>query len=103
MKKKKIVKVDLFKFLRGVFILFVFIFVISFFIGKKIYSHDEVKNKDIYITKDETLWSVASYEQENNEFYKDKSIDYVMNDIKELNNMDLSMIYEGQTLKVNTY
>lgn len=103
MRKKKIIKVDLFKFVRSVFIIFGAILIISLFIGKVIYSHNEIKHKEILISKNQTLWSIALYQQEHNEYYKDKSIAYIINDIKNLNNMNVSILYEGQTLKVNTY
>ncbi len=103
MKKKKVIRVDLFKFIRSVFILLGIMLVILLYIGKVIYSHEEIENKEIIVTENETLWSIASYEQKHNDFYKDKSISYIMDDIKEGNNMNMSMIYEGQILKIKTY
>ncbi|MBR3152911.1 MAG: LysM peptidoglycan-binding domain-containing protein [Clostridia bacterium] len=103
MKKKKVVKIDVFKFIRSVVILFVFMLVISLFIGKVVYSHDDISVKGVYVKENDTLWSIATKEQENNEFYKGKSVYYVMDDIKEINNLDSCDLYEGQVLSVNTY
>lgn len=103
MKKRKIVKVDLVKFLRSIFLLLVIFFIISLFIGKVIYSHGETKKVEFCVSKNETLWEIAEYQQENNDYYKNKNIPFIMNDIMKLNNMELSMVYEGQVLMINTY
>lgn len=82
---------------RGI-ILIIFILIIIF--AKSSYSKEEIDYiiKNVY--EGDTLWSIASLEQENNAYYEGKDIRYVINDIKYINNLKISSLYEGMKLKI---
>jgi len=87
------------KFVTAISILiFVAIFIIL--LTTKTFSHGEHDIKTIYISNGDTLWTIASAEQEDNKYYENKSIKEIINDIKYVNNLDSSYIYEGQKLEI---
>lgn len=82
---------------RGI-ILIIFILIIIF--AKSSYSKEEIDYTIKSVYEGDTLWSIASLEKENNTYYKDKDIRYVINDIKYINNLKNSSLYEGMQLKI---
>ena len=82
---------------RGI-ILIIFILIIIF--AKSSYSKEEIDYTIKRVYEGDTLWSIASLEKENNTYYKDKDIRYVINDIKYINNLKNSSLYEGMQLKI---
>ncbi len=58
--------------------------------------------KTVTVNYGDTLWSIAKYEQEKNNYYKNDDIRKIISDIKEINNMKSSNLTEGQTLKIPT-
>ncbi|MBQ8042562.1 MAG: LysM peptidoglycan-binding domain-containing protein [Clostridia bacterium] len=54
--------------------------------------------KTIYISKHETLWSIAEEYKRPNQDIRE----YIY-EIKKLNNMDTSVLYEGQELTIIVY
>lgn len=85
------------KIKRGI-ILIIFILIIIF--AKSCYSKEETDYKIKNVYEGDTLWSIASLEQENNAYYEGKDIRYVINDIKYINNLKNSSLYEGMQLKI---
>lgn len=82
-----------FKFIRSIAILIFLL--IAFFNISVAKSNEEAEIISYTVSKGETLWSIA-------EEYKTKNEDprqYIY-DIKKLNNMDNSNIYEGQILQI---
>lgn len=63
--------------------------------SSKAYSKGEVKEKTIFVSNGDTLWNIASQEQETNNYYSDKDIRDIVYDIRKLNNLDNS-----ETLKI---
>ncbi len=79
-------------------ILVVFIIIIVF--AKASYSKQEISYKVKSVDNGETLWSIAKNEQKLNKYYEGKDIRYVINDIKYINNLKESSLYEGMELKI---
>lgn len=81
------------KFMRSVSILiFILIALFNISIAK---SNEKTEITSYTVGKDETFWSIAEeYKAENED-----SRQYIYN-IKKLNNMNTSNIYEGQILKI---
>ena len=75
---------------------------LSLYLTNTAYSTAEIEKKDIYISSGDTLWSIASYESENNIYYKGKDIRDIIYEIKELNNLDNNADLQiGQKIVVN--
>lgn len=64
------------------------------------YSHSDQRYKTIYTEEGDTLWNIANIEKENNSHYKNKDIRYIVNDIKQTNNLQISDLKVGQKLLV---
>ena len=65
------------------------------------FSKGEIKTKTIYVSSGDTLWTIATEEQENNLYYKDKDIRDIIYEIKKLNNLDNnSNLIVGQKLVI---
>lgn len=86
------------KFKRAIFIV-VFLTILGIILlSNQTLSHGEFKTKTISICSGETLWSIAEREIEENNFYENKSIREVIYNIKNLNNLENTYIYEGQKI-----
>jgi len=88
------------KFTRSVVLIFLFIIGISFMIGSKSFSHTESKYKVIYVASGDTLWSIAKEEQNANNYYKDKNIRNIVDEIKKTNHLESSDLKVNQELKI---
>ena len=65
------------------------------------FSKGEIKTKTIYVSSGDTLWTIATEEQENNSYYEDKDIRDIIYEIKKLNNLDNnSNLIVGQKLVI---
>ena len=74
---------------------------ISLFISNSSFSHsDNIKKKTIYTSYGDTLWTIAETEQKNNEYYKNKNIREIIEDIKSINNMKTSNLASSQELLI---
>ncbi len=63
------------------------------------FSHiDNIKTKTIYASEGDTLWSIAQIEQKKNRYYEDKNIKEIIENIKSVNNLQTSNIYNSQKL-----
>ena len=80
----------------GLIILFIIL------LSKQTYSKVEVKTKTIYASNGDTLWAIALEEQENNIYYSDKKLKDIIEDIKFVNSLKDSYIYQGQKLEIPT-
>lgn len=67
------------------------------------FSHVESKTKIIYISSGDTLWDIALLEQKTNEYYKNKKVRQIVEDIKHKNNLSNNYIYEGQKIEISIY
>lgn len=92
-----------FKFVMSTSILFIIIICIVLSMISSTYSYVEVKYKDIMVSTGETLWSIASEEKKYNEYYKDRDIRYIVDDIKLNNDLGKGYLQVGQILVIPTY
>ena len=88
------------RFFRSIILIFIIILGISFLITNISFSHVESKYKTIYIANGDTLWSIAKEEQENNEYYQNKTIQNIIAEIKHVNHMKSSDLKTNQQLKI---
>ena len=95
---KKIVNVK--KFIISTTILFLLILLGGSILLNSTYSCSNIKYKTIYVTQGDTLWKIASEEQSNNSYYKDKDVRDIIYDIKETNGLKVSDLMVGQELKI---
>lgn len=90
------------KFIKTTSILALIICLIIIF-SKTTYSKVEIKYKESYIYKGDTLWTIAKNEIENNKYFENKDIREVVNELKTINNLSTSSLYEGDKLKIPQY
>lgn len=90
------------KFMKTIIILSLTIIAFGMFINKT-YSNVEVTYKEEYIYSGDTLWSIAENEISNNKYFKNKNIREVIKEIKKLNNLTDSKVYNGEIIKIPTY
>lgn len=100
MKKLKIVNKN--KFRRAIcFILLIFIIVL--FVAISSYSNTKIKYKIDFVSKGDTLWTIAEKEINSNDYYKGKDIRKAIYEIKKLNNLSNNNLLEGTALKIPSY
>ena len=88
------------KFIRSILILLGIILCLTLFISKGSLSHGEPEYKTIYVSEGDTLWNIAKSNQKNNQYYKDKDVRYIINDIMEINDLNNSEININQELLI---
>ena len=88
------------KFIRSILIILGIAIAITLLISKVTLSHKEVEYKTIYVSEGDTLWNIAKSNQVNNEYYKDKDIRFIINDLIKINNLDSSNININQELMI---
>ena len=94
--------VDKKKFIRSISIIIgLIIFIILLLVNTSL-SHTEISYKQIYISSGDTLWNIAKYEQENNVYFEDKDIRYIIDEIKYINNLNASSLNIGDELTIPT-
>ena len=76
------------------------IIIILYSIFNNTYSYKKVNYKTIYVSAGDTLWSIARMEKGNNEYYKNMEIREIVCNIKKLNSLKNSSLYENQKLKI---
>lgn len=95
---KRIVNVK--KFIVSSTILFSMVFIAVSMLVNVAYSKNNINYKTVYVTQGDTLWTIASEEQENNNYYEDEDIRDIIYDIKNINNLSASDLKVGQELKI---
>lgn len=90
------------KFIRSNVILVILICSIVIF-ATNTYSNVETKYKEEYVCAGDTLWSIAQEELENNKYFEGKDIRYVVNEIKNVNNLASANLKEGDKLKIPSF
>ena len=88
------------KFIRGILIIFTIIFIILLIFSTVVSSHQETKYNIYSVETGDTLWSIACFQREHNDFYKDKDIRYIIKNIKEINNLSNSNLFINQELQI---
>ncbi len=87
------------KFIRSLFIILIIILFFFIIISKSSFSYIEKEYKTMYIKSGDTLWSIAARLQNNN-YYKGRDIRLIIDDIKEINNLNNSNLSVNQELKI---
>lgn len=87
------------KFVRTISILIILICTVIIF-SKTTYSKGDISYKEEYIYAGDTLWNIAKNEIENNKYFENKDIRFVVNELKTINNFSNSKLYEGQKIKI---
>ncbi len=64
------------------------------------FSHNEVKYKKVYVSKGDSLWSIAKCEKNSNVYFQNKDIRDVVYEIKCLNNLKNSELKIGDELNI---
>ena len=90
------------KFIRSNVILVILIGSIVIF-ATNTYSNVETKYKEEYVCAGDTLWSIAQEELENNKYFEGKDIRYVVNELKNVNNLASANLKEGDKLKIPSF
>jgi len=80
--------VNIGKFIKSIIIVLGIIFIITLCFSNVTFSNTEVGTKTVYVSKGETLWTIARYEKENNFYYENKDIRDIVSEIKKLNNIE---------------
>lgn len=93
--------INLKKFIRNISIIFGIIIVLSLFIVKSSLSHVNTTYKSVYVESGDTLWSIAS-DLQNEDYYKNKDVRYIIQDLKSINNLKSSNLSINQELKIPT-
>lgn len=88
------------KFIRGILIVLGIILLLSLIFVKATLSYTTKEYKTMYVKSGDTLWSIATDMQENNTYYEGKDIRYIIEDLKEINNLSNSTIYVNQAIKI---
>ncbi len=88
------------KFIRSTIILLVLLYIVVSFFYNKTYAYKEYNYKTITISEGDTLWNIAEFEKENNEYYKNKDIREIVFEIRENNNLSTSNLVVGQELHI---
>ena len=86
------------KFIKSMAIFFGIIFIFGLILSNKSLSHGDLTYGTIYVTQGDTLWSIAKSQQKNNPYYSEKDVRYIIDSIKNLNNLTDSYLTEGQEL-----
>lgn len=89
------------KFIRSLTLIFLVVLILPFTIVKTSFSYTKTEYKILYVKSGDTLWSIANNLQCTN-YYKGKDIRYIIEDLKEINNLDSSNIGINQELKIPT-
>ncbi len=97
-KKNKKFKFSKLKVIRNITI--IIILSIIFFTLKCNAYNNNYFYKTIVVTKGQTLWDIAKNEKKNNNYYKNDDIRIIIKKIKKLNNLNNSIIYTNQKLKI---
>lgn len=71
-------------------------------LGDHVFSKTTDKYTTILVSSGDTLWSIAKEEQKNNPYYENRDIRYIVNDIKNINNLKDGNITNNQKLNIPT-
>ena len=91
------------KFVRMIILIVGIISILFICFSNISFSKGEIKTKSIYVSSGDTLWTIATEEQENNSYYEDKDIRDIIYEIKKINNLDKnSNLIAGQKLLIKS-
>ncbi len=70
------------------------------FIHSTALSYENIAYNEIYVSSGDTLWNIAKYEQEHNNYYKGKDVREIIYDIKKINNLSSSQLNVNQKILI---
>ena len=88
------------KIIRSILMVLGIAVIITLLISKVTLSHKDVEYKTIYVSAGDTLWNIAKDNQKSNEYYKNKDVRYIINDLMKINNLNNSNININQELLI---
>ena len=88
------------KLIRSISILVIVLFTIIALFFNKTYAKKAYESKTIIVSEGQTLWNIAQYEKENNDYYKEKDIRRIVYEIKEKNKLNTCNLKVGQELNI---
>lgn len=88
------------KFFKITILLSILLIVLLSIIANPLLSHSEIKYKTINISPGDTLWEIARKEQNNNEYYKNEDIRFIVFDISTINELKNNSLSLGSELKI---
>lgn len=94
--------VDIKKFIRSMIFIGALILFVSFIFVNKTLSHVETTYKKIYVSSGDTLWNIAQNQKSNNQYFEDKDIRSIIDEIKYTNQLTSSNLKVGQELNIPT-
>ena len=90
------------KFIRSTSITIGLIIFLILLLSNISFSHTEINYKEIAISPGDTLWSIAKFEQNNNDYFENKDVRDIIDEIKFLNNLNSSNLSIGDKLSIPT-
>lgn len=90
------------KFIRSILLIGVLVALISFVFVNKTLSHTEINYKKIYVSSGDTLWNIAKEEKIDNQYFEEKDIRTIIDEIKYTNHLNNSDLEIGQELNIPT-
>ena len=90
------------KFIRSITITISLIIFMILLLSNIGFSHTHTKYKEISICSGDTLWNIAKYERNNNEYFKNNDIRDIVDEIKYLNHLTSSNLNIGDNLIIPT-
>lgn len=90
------------KFIRSTSITIGLIICLILMLANISFSHTEVSYKEISVNSGDTLWSIAKYEKNNNVYFENKDIRDIIDEIKYINNLNVSNLSIGDKLSIPT-
>ena len=95
-------RVNMRKFIRSTSITLGLILFLILLLTNISFSHTEITYKEIAVSSGDTLWSIAKYEQTNNNYFENKDVRDIITEIKILNNLNNSSLSIGDRLSIPT-
>lgn len=88
------------KFIRSIVIIGIFIALISFIFVNKTLSHTETSYQKMYVSSGDTLWNIAKEQKGSNQYFEEKDIRTIIDEIKYTNHLNNSDLEIGQELNI---
>ena len=90
------------KFIRSISVTIGLIIFITLTLINTSFSHTETTYKTIAVISGDTLWNIAKSERDNNVYFENKDIRYIVDEIKYINNLDNCNLKIGDELIIPT-
>lgn len=101
MKNVKIINMK--KFARSIVVLIGIVIAITFLLTKATLSHNDKEKIDyatISVAQGDTLWQIATNQQQNNPYFTEKDVRFIVSELRKINNLNNCNLQVGQELKV---